>query len=151
MGSTVKLANDLYLETSSIVHNGEINLETYLNNLSANLLNIKIDTIWTRSKGNYGENRVNFDASKYDLFIIEYNLYTGTNYYSSKVCTTLNRIYEISDMFIYNNHYYSGRRDFFIDDTGAYFYQATNDGYNIDNNWYNPVKIVGIKINTNKI
>ncbi len=33
MGSTVKLANDLYLETSSIVHNKEINLETYLNNL----------------------------------------------------------------------------------------------------------------------
>lgn len=145
MAKRIKLKNDMYLDTKYSVHNDTI-LYDYLNELKDKIGAIKMTTLWSKSKGAYGENRISFDATKYDLFIIEYNLYTATDYYSSKVITTLGRIYEISDRFIYNNKYYGGRRDFFFDNNGAYIYQATNDIYTIDNAWYNPVKIVGINL-----
>lgn len=145
MAKRVKLKNDMYLDTKYSVHNDAI-LYDYLNNLSGKVDNIKVETLWSRTKGSYGENRISFDSTKYDLFIIEYNLYTGTDCYSSKIVTTLGRIYEISDRFIYNGTYYGGRRDFFFDNNGAYIYQAENESHGIDNAWYNPVKIIGIKL-----
>lgn len=119
MNRAIKLQNSDYIDSSSIIHRNLNNsivydrkqLNTILEDISQNFDNIKIDTLFSRNKGAFNAQRINFDALNF-----------------------------------FNNKYYIGRRDFILDSEGIYFYDATNDIFEKDNSWYNPVKIIGIKL-----
>ena len=145
MAKSIKLTNDTYWDSSNIIHNNET-LDTILEDISQNFDNIKIDTIFSRNKGVFNAQRVKFDASKYNLFLVEYNLYSSIDCFSTILITTYRSYYELSTPFFFSNKYYIGKRDFILDSGGIYFYDATNDIFGIDNAWYNPVKIIGIKL-----
>lgn len=98
MAKSIKLDSPYYWDSSSVVYNNET-LDTILENISQNFDNIKIDTIFSRNKGVFNAQRVNFDASKYNLFLVEYNLYSGTDYFSTILITTYRSYYELSTPF----------------------------------------------------
>lgn len=149
MAKAIKLKNDNYLDTKGIVHR-KIILDTYLSQLVQMIDSIKYDVLWAKSKGKFNPQVITLNTN-YDMFLIEYNLYTGGDLYSSKIVSNvIGRIYEISDTFAHGSKYFTGRRDFQIQNGSIEFWNATNEtgtGDNsIDNNWYNIVRITGIKL-----
>lgn len=102
--------------------------------------------LWSRSKGSFSAQTVSIDLSEYDIFIIEFNLYTGLDHSCTHVVITKDTPLQCSDRFRYNNTYYSGCREYKVTDSGVVFGNAINESGNQDNNWYNPIKIIAMKV-----
>ena len=103
--------------------------------------------LWSRSKGSFSAQTVALDLSDYDIVIIEFNTYIGQDVYISKMILTKDVYYCVTDDFFYNNTYYRGLRNVKVTDTGVEFGAGQNESKGQDNNWYNPTKILGIKLN----
>ena len=121
MGSTVKLANDLYLETSSIVHNKEIDLETLLNQL-LDKISIQEQEIKKLTPVVLYDNENSTTASTYDLSdsVSNYDkitvYYKQTSYYtrtdkSVEIYNPNNKTIILDENFVllsYNGNSYNG-------------------------------------------
>lgn len=136
------------ITTSNVmtVHN-ESDENTYSTNyINDKFSGIQMDILWTRTKGTFAAQTVALDLSDYDITLIEFNTYTGHDIYISKAILTKNVYYGVTDDFYYNNTYFRGLRNVKVLNDGVQFGAGQNEAKSTDNSWYNPTKIIGIKL-----
>lgn len=132
-----RFKNNMLHDTTNITHNKKL-LSTILNN-------IKIDTLWTRSVSAFGAQTINLPISNYDFIILFYRDYTANTSTGTKILYPGIDAY-LDDTFFVNNKYYTGRRGVYCRSDSIKFDNAYNEIGGVDNAWYMPFKILGIKI-----